>query len=120
MDTILKGVFDQVPKELVRLASGGAFLGLLLLVFLKVVDDRFDLEPRHLDLLGLGATPMLGLLLCYDIVPVRKRLLKIFAASLVIFTFGFASNQVVADLKGLLAAPAPAIPSLENIEGGQS
>ena len=93
MVTILKGVFDHAPKEILRLITGGIFLGLVLLVFLKVVDDRFDLDPRHLDVLGLGATPILGLLLCIDIVPVRKRVLKVFCASLVIFAVGFASTR---------------------------
>jgi hypothetical protein len=115
MVTILKGVFDHAPKEITRLITGGVFLGLVLLVFLKVVDNRFDLEPRYLDALGLTATPILGLLLCIDIVPVRKRVLKVFAASLVIFTIGFTTNQVVADLKALVAPPA--IPSLEEIQG---
>jgi hypothetical protein len=118
MVTILKGVFDHAPKEVLRLITGGVFLGLVLLVFLKVVDDRFDLEPRQLDALGVGATPVLGLLLCIDIVPFRKRMLKVFAASLVIFAIGFASNQVVADLKAMVAPPA--IPSLEEIEGDRS
>jgi hypothetical protein len=115
MVTILKGVFDHAPKEILRLITGGIFLGLVLLVFLKVVDSRFDLDPQHLDALGLAATPILGLLLCIDIVPFRKRVLKVFAASLVIFAIGFATNQVVADLKALVAPPA--IPSLEEIEG---
>jgi hypothetical protein len=118
MVTILKGVFDHAPKEILRLITGGIFLGLVLLVFLKVVDDRFDLDPRHLDALGLGATPVLGLLLCVDIVPFSKRALKVFAASLVIFAVGFASNQVVADLKSMLAPPA--IPSLEEIAGDRA
>ena len=115
MVSILKGVFDHAPKDILRLITGGIFLGMVLLVFLKVADERFDLEPQQLDALGLGATPILGLLLCIDIVPFRKRVLKVFAASLVIFAVGFASNQVVADLKSLLAPPA--IPSLEEIEG---
>jgi hypothetical protein len=115
MVTILKGVFDNAPKEIVRLITGGVFLGLVLLVFLRVVDRRFDLEPQYLDALGLTATPILGLLLCIDIVPLRKRVLKVFASSLVIFAVGFTSNQVIADLKAMIAAPA--IPSLEEIEG---
>jgi hypothetical protein len=115
MVTILKGVFYHAPKDILRLITGGIFLGFVLLVFLKVVDSRFDLEPRHLDALGLTATPILGLLLCIDIVPFRKRVLKVFCASLVIFAIGFATNQVVADLKALVAPPA--IPSLEEIQG---
>lgn len=118
MVTVLKSVFDHAPKEILRLITGGIFLGLVLLVFLKVVDSRFDLDPKHLDAVGLGATPLLGLLLCIDIVPFRKRLLKVFAASLVIFAVGFASNQVVADLRAIVAAPP--IPSLEQIRGDRS
>ena len=48
MVTILKGVFDHAPKEILRLITGGIFLGFVLLVFLKVERkwDELRGEPR--------------------------------------------------------------------------
>lgn len=113
MEIVVKKFFDFAPKELLRLLAGGAILGLVLLLFMKVVDNRFDLAPHHLDLLGFLATPILGMLLCIDITPARKQVLNMVAASMVIFAVGFVSNQAVADLKNSLTPPP--LPTADDV-----
>ncbi len=115
MEIVAKKVFEFAPQAIVRLILGGFILGVVLLIFLKVADSRFGLSQRQLDLLGLMSTPILALLLCGDIQPLQKKMFSFFAASLVIFAVGFATNQIVVDLKEIFLAPA--IPNLEEIQG---
>ncbi len=113
MELVVKKFYDVAPKEVMRHIAGGAALGVILLLFMKVVDTRFNLSSEQLDMMGLGATPLLGMLLCIDITPLRKQVLNVVAASMVIFAIGFVSNQAVADFKNTLSAPP--LPSADDV-----
>ncbi|MEL6997822.1 MAG: hypothetical protein AAFP68_06125 [Pseudomonadota bacterium] len=106
METAVKSIFDFAPKDVLRLLIGGAILGMILLVFLHVVDVRFAPPDWCRNVLGIALTGLLGLLLCLDIKCLRKRSLSVVVASMIIFTVGLATGDMVARTVDFVKAPA--------------
>lgn len=114
MEPLAKKLIEFAPKDVLRVVSGGLVLGIVLMVFLKVMDNKFGLTQWELDALGLALTPVLALLLVLDQMPFQRKAIKWLAASMVIFTVGFMSNQVIAEVREIWTAPPP-IPAFEDI-----
>ena len=114
---LLPSITKHVPRHILRLIVGGAALGLVLMLFLKVVDEAFGLPVSTLNWIAIGVSAIFALFLCSEGKALSERCLHFAAGAIVIFAVGLTSNNVIADMRnnlGLEAPPAP-IPTLEQI-----
>ncbi len=113
----LKPLFDSVPTHVRRLVIGGAVLGLVMMLFLKVIDEAFNLSPSTLTWVALPVTALFAFFLCSGAQAFAEKCMHLGVAAIVIFAVGFTSNNVVAGMRdnlGLDSQPQP-VASLADI-----
>ena len=127
----VKKIFDlgetiekYVPRHILRLVAGGLVLGIVLMLFLKVIDEIFDLTPQTLSYVAIPVTLIFAAILCPKISAIYERCIHYCAGAIVIFAVGLTSNNVIAGMRydlGLDEAPAtngpppPDVPPLNII-----
>ena len=113
----LKAFFETflgfVPPQVMRIVAGGIALGLVLMLFLKVVDEVFDLSVPWLNGVAVLVTLLFAMLLCSGSEAWRQRLMNFGCGAVVIFAVGLTSNNVVAEMRETfgLASGAESQPS---------
>lgn len=119
---MIKEIFSQllkfVPAHVLRLVAGSIVLGVILMLFLKVVDDVFDLPPAALTWVGVAVTVLFALLLCWKAKVFSERCLHFGVGLVMIFSVGLASNNVIAELRGNFGpdnGSAPTVPNFDEI-----
>lgn len=120
-------LFDQIPPNVMRVIAGGVALGLALMLFLKVVDEVFDVSVPVLNWIAVGVTILFALLLCSGNKVLYQQCLSFGAGAIVIFAVGLTSNNVIADIRSTFegaseiasasggSAEPPPVPPLESI-----
>lgn len=114
---ILTLLVKYVPAHVMRLVVGSVILGLALMLFLKVVDDRLKLPESALLWVGVGVAVLFAMFLCLYAKAILEKCLHFAVGFVMIFSVGLASNNVIADIRGNLA-PSP-VADLNSILGSQ-
>jgi len=96
---ILRTLINYVPAHVLRLVAGSVVLGLALMLFLKVVDEVFNLPEATLTWAGVGVTVLFALLLCSKSKIFTEKCLHFGVGFVMIFSVGLASNNVIADMR---------------------
>ena len=112
-----KAISDKVPPHVQRLIAGGVALGLVLMLFLKVVDEVFEPAEQTLTWVAIPVTAVFAALLCIRVRAVAEWCIHFSAGAIVIFAVGLTSNNVIAAMRhdlGLSGVPDP-VRSFEQI-----